>query len=86
MMADTRREIYIQLQMVLAWHPTVDGLAALSDSIASNIVFCATDLKNAEEILAALQLDILKTIRENWDHTRRIRAESLLAIHSRGQP
>lgn len=72
----TSDDLHRDIQMIVAGHTVEDGLTAQLTSLAASIGFAATDLANADELVDGLAGDLKRTIRQNWDYVRSIRAAS----------
>ena len=74
-----RRALYETLQMVLAGHSVATCPAATSDSLAAAIGFAARDRAHVDVLMKLFVEDMTRTIDENWDYFRTVRASALLA-------
>lgn len=75
-MKTKRRELFEQIQTLLAGHTVADGWGALGDSFAAMIAFAADDRQHAETLLDVTRSDLARSIDQNWDYVREVRAQS----------
>ncbi|MEQ1672050.1 MAG: hypothetical protein ABL893_14420 [Hyphomicrobium sp.] len=73
---DARRQLYNQLQMVLAGHPSSLAARVSLDLLATALAFEARDLESALAACAEVPEDLQRSISRNWEHIQELRGQA----------
>ena len=69
-----REQLFEDIQMLCGGHSCEVALSAVIDTLSALIAFSANDRAHASELVRAFGPDVEKTISDNWDYVREIRA------------
>jgi hypothetical protein len=83
MSTDERRQLYDQLQMVLAGHPNTLATQATLDLLATALTYDAETLEDALASCNEVADDLRSAIARNWDNLREARRRSAAAVRAR---
>lgn len=74
--SQAREALHRDIQTVLAGHPVGTVLPAMADSFAAVIAFAADNRPAAEKMVDDFVGDLKRTIAENWEYIRSLRARA----------
>jgi hypothetical protein len=71
-----RMELFNKIGDLLGDQDTEDVVFAICDHLAMAVAFVCESLEDVEGAFDALRIEMMKTVRENWDQSRRARHEA----------